>query len=133
MEEVLPFLGAQRSQWESTDRYKFFCDLEPIFGRSLSTDDRCEIKLRLKANDPDFFEIPIYSKSNKNEPSVIVIFEKDKVFIDFIDTKKKQFYLEKIQGLVGNDIKIYNWRDLTQKDWIKRLGVLEIENFIETL
>jgi hypothetical protein len=131
--EVLPFVGAQRSQWIVSDRWKFFCDLEPIFGKNLSIEDKCEIKLRLKENDPDFFEIPIYSKSNNDEPSVIVIFEQDKVFVDFIDPKKKEFYLKKIQNLVGNEVQITNWRDLTQKDWITRLGVLEVENLLETL
>jgi hypothetical protein len=129
----VPFDGAQRSQWQVKDRAQFFCDLEPIFGRQLTTEDRYEIKLRLRANDPDYFEIPIYDRKSAEEPTAIVIFEDDKVFIDFIDPQKKQKYLEKIYSLVGTDIKVTNWRDLTQKDWLRRLDVLDIESFLGTL
>ncbi len=121
----IPFEGAQRSEWKVSDRWKFFCDLESIFGRSLTTEDRCEIKLRLKANDPDYFELPIYDKNNKFEPAAIVIFTENKVLIDFIQPKKKEKFLSKIKDLVGHNIEISKWCDLTTRDWMQRLEVMD--------
>jgi hypothetical protein len=121
----IPFEGAQRSQWMTSSRLEFFKKIESLFGRNLSTEDKIEIKLRLHANDPEYFELPIYNKKNDSDPCVIVIFEKDMVLIDFIDLETKAMHLEKIQSLVGPDAQPIKWRPLTQKDWIKRLGALD--------
>lgn len=120
----IPFEGAMRSQWKTQNRWEFFCKTESLF-KTLHRDDKIEIKLRLHANDPDYLEIPIYDKKSDQEPTAIVIFVDDNVFIDFIDPKKKQSYVEKIQSLAGQDIEITGWRDLTQKDWMQRLEVLD--------
>lgn len=128
----IPFLGAQRSQWKVKDRSKFFCALAPIFS-NLSSRDRTEIEQRLIEEDPDYFELPIYNKKYDEEPVAIVIFEADCVYIDFIDPLKRTACMAKVQSYVGTNIEVTNWRDLTQKDWLTRLGVLELENRITTI
>jgi len=120
----IPIDGAQRSEWNTDNREEFFSKIQSLF-KTLRRNDTIEIKERLHTDEPDYFELPIYDKKSDQEPVVIVIFVDDKVFIDFIDPEKKQKYLKKIQNLAGQSTQPIHWRDLTQKDWEKRLAVLE--------
>jgi len=119
----MPLDSAQRTEWNVESRVQFFESILPLF-KTLEHDDKSEIKLRLEENDPEYFEIPIYDKTGDEDPVVIVIFDGDKVFSDFVEPKKKIKYLDKMQSLLGTTAKPINWRDLTTSDWEKRLDVM---------